>query len=389
MDNKASKRAGILVTQQTGPEGFKAFVPNPLPPEPPLQYDGQMNYWVEKANRALGRLDGLSYAIPNPELFLYMFVRKEAVLSSQIEGTQASLADLLEFEGQGENDPGSADVEEVSNYVKAIDYGLKRLDTLPLSNRLIKEIHSILLQGTRGWNKSPGEFRHSQNWIGGTMPGNARFVPPPCNELDPCMNDLEKFIHDENTPTLVKAGLAHAQFETIHPFLDGNGRMGRLLITLILCNDKVLEKPLLYLSLFFKKHREEYYERLNAIRRGGDWEGWIKFYLQGVFETSTQATTAAKQIMDLQTKHQQLIAGTGRAAGTGSRLLALLYQHPHVTVQFVSQKLLLSAPSSRSAIQNFERLGILREVTGKRRDRHYRYEDYLAIIQEGTELDKE
>lgn len=387
MLTKASPRTGKLVVQQTGSDGFSAFIPKPLPPDPPLIYDDELNNLVEKANRALGRLDGATYILPNPDLFLYMYVKKEAVLSSQIEGTQASLADLLEYEG-GEDDSKSDDVKEVSNYVAAMRYGIERLKELPLSLRLIKEIHAELLQGTRGGHKAPGEFRTSQNWIGGTMPSNARFVPPPAHEVLPCMGDLEKFLHDEknSTPALIKAGLAHAQFETIHAFLDGNGRVGRLLITFILCHDKIIEKPLLYLSLYFKKYRDEYYERLTAIRRDGDWEGWIKFYLRGVYEISQQATEAAKLIMDLQVINRYLVNSLGKASPTAIRLLDMLYEHPIVAVSFVSRKLKLSSPASRRAIENLQSLGMLKEISGRKRDRLYAYEAYLNIIKEGTEL---
>lgn len=390
MLTKASPRAGKLVVQQTGPDGFSAFIPNSLPPDPPLVYDDEIKNLVEKANRALGRLDGATYMLPNPDLFLYMYVRKEAVLSSQIEGTQASLADLLEYEGdvEEESTSDSDDVKEVSNYVAAMDYGLERLKELPLSLRLIKEIHAKLLEGTRGGNKAPGEFKTSQNWIGGTMPSNARFVPPPAHEVLRCMGDLEKFLHDENniTTPLIKAGLAHAQFETIHPFLDGNGRVGRLLITFILCHDKVIEKPLLYLSLYFKQYRDEYYERLTAIRRDGDWEGWIKFYLRGIYEISKQATTAAKLIMDLQANHRAMVNTLGKASPTAMRLLDLLFHQPFVSVSSVTKKLELTSPPARKAINNLEKLDILKEISGKRRDKLYVYEPYMSIIREGTEL---
>lgn len=388
MLTKASLRAGTLVTQQRGVEGYKAFIPKPLPPNPPLKFDDEIKELEEKANRAIGRLDGATYILPNPDIFLYMYVRKEAVLSSQIEGTQASLVDLLEVEGKAESLSSPDDVKEISNYVKAMNHGLKRLEKLPLSLRLIKEIHAILLTGTRGGHKQPGEFRKSQNWIGGTYPGNASFVPPPPHEVILCMGGLEKFLHDQNdrTPTLIKAGLAHAQFETIHPFLDGNGRIGRLLITFILCSKKVLEKPLLYLSLFFKQHRDEYYERLMAIRRDGDWEGWIKFYLHGVWEISRQATETAKRIMDLEVAHRQQVQILGRSAPNALRLLAMLYQQPIVTSPFVAKRLELSAPAARSAIGNLEKIGLLKEISGKKRDRVYLYDPYLAILRDGTEI---
>jgi Fic family protein len=386
MFTEVSPRGGRLVVQQKGVDGYSAFVPNPLPPNPPLQIDDEMSRLMERANRALGRLDGCTYTLPNPDLFLYMYVRKEAVLSSQIEGTQASLDDLLEFEGEIESKSSQDDINEVSNYVDAMNYGLERLRKLPLSLRLIREIHARLMKGIRGGHKNPGEFRSSQNWIGGTRPGNAAFVPPPAHEVLPCLGNLEKFLHDDTVPPLLKAGLAHAQFETIHPFLDGNGRMGRLLIAFILCHDQVLEKPLLYLSLFFKKHRQEYYERLNAVRRDGDWEGWIKYYLQGVYEISKQATDAAKAIMDLMARDRQKTAGLGKAAPTALTLLELLYRRPYVTIPYVVKELGISSPAASKAVNNLAALGILKEVSGKKRDRVFLHDSYLAIIREGTEL---
>ncbi len=385
MFSEVSPRGGKLVVQQQGPEGYSAFVPNPLPPTPSLQIDDELGRLMEHANRALGRLDGSTYTLPNPELFLYMYVRKEAVLSSQIEGTQASLADLLEHEGGIDGGSSPDDIQEVSNYVAAMNYGLERLRELPLSLRLIREIHERLMRGLRGGHKSPGEFRTTQNWIGGTRPGNAAFVPPPAHEVLPCLGELEKFLHDESIPPLLKAGLAHAQFETIHPFLDGNGRMGRLLITLLLCHDQVLQKPLLYLSLFFKEHRQEYYERLNAVRRDGDWEGWLKYYLLGVAEISKQATDAAKSIMDLMTTDRQKIAGLGKAALSALQLHALLYQRPFITITVVSRELGISKPSAGKAVSNLVTLGILSEVSGKKRGRVFRYKPYLDIIMAGTE----
>ncbi len=385
---KASPRAGKLIVQQKGPEGYRAFIPHPLPFDHPLESDYEMNDLLEKANRALGRLDGATYILPNPDLFLYMYVRKEAVLSSQIEGTQASLSDLLEYENDIKEKSSPDDVQEVSNYVAAMNYGLDRLKKLPLSLQLIKEIHAKLMRGIRGGHKAPGEFRTTQNWIGGTMPSNANFVPPPPHEVLSCMGNLEKFLHNSKNsiPSLIKAGLAHAQFETIHPFLDGNGRIGRLLITFILCHDAVLEKPLLYLSLYFKQHRDEYYERLMAIRRKGDWEGWIKFYLRGIFEISKQATEAAKAIMNLQIEHRKQINSLGRTSANSLRLLDLLYQKPLIKVPKVAINLGLSQPAARKAINNLQELKILTEISGKRRDRVYFYESYMGIIMEGTEL---
>lgn len=388
MLKQTSQRAGQVIVQQQGPEGFSAFIPRLLPPEPPLQFDTEMQHLLEKANRALGRLDGATYMLPNEELFLYMFVRKEAVLSSQIEGTQASLAELLEYEQQSSEDHPREDIKEVSNYVKAMYWGLERLAKLPISIRLIRGIHNLLLAETRGGQRSPGEFRKSQNWIGGTRPGDAQFVPPPPHLILELMSNLEKFIHHppDMMPSVIKAGIAHAQFETIHPFLDGNGRIGRLLITLMLCQEKVLEKPLLYLSLFFKKNRPAYYEALNAIRQHGDWEGWIKFYLQGIFEVSQQATEAARSIFNLQISHQERVAQLGRGAHTARQLLDRLYQFPFITVNQAAEALRVSAPTARLAINNLEKSGILKEISGKLRDRQYEYQPYLDIIREGTEL---
>lgn len=386
MFTEVSPRGGRLVVQQKGVDGYSAFVPNPLPPKPPLLIDDEMSRLMERANRALGRLDGCTYSLPNTDLFLYMYVRKEAVLSSQIEGTQASLDDLLEYEGEIVGKSSPDDINEVSNYVDAMNYGLERLRELPLSLRLIGEIHARLMAGIRGGHKSPGEFRTSQNWIGGTRPGNAAFVPPPAHAVLPCLGDLEKFLHDETVPPLLKAGLAHAQFETIHPFLDGNGRMGRLLISFMLCHDQVLEKPLLYLSLFFKKYRQEYYERLNAVRRDGDWEGWIKYYLQGVYEISKQATDAAKAIMDLMAQDRQKAAGLGKASPTALALLDMLYRRPYVTIPYVARELGISPPAASKAVNNLASLDILTEVSGKKRDRVFLHESYLSIIREGTEL---
>lgn len=385
MNKQISDRAGHWVVQQSGAEGFSAFIPKKLPPDPPLQYDDELLELLEQARGALGRLDGATSVLPNPDLFLFMYVRKEAVLSSQIEGTQASLSDLIEYEDIGSEKSQPDDVQEVSNYVNAMNYGIERLVTLPLSLRLIREIHERLLHGTRGSTKAPGEFRTSQNWIGGTRPSNARFVPPPPQQVVACMGDLESFLQNRELrmPALVRSGLAHAQFETIHPFLDGNGRVGRLLITLILIHEKVLQKPLLYLSLYFKKYRDEYYERLNAIRRMGDWEAWLKFYLRGVHEISLQAVDAAREILLLQEKDRSEIIQLGRAAGSAMQLFELIFRKPIVTVNSVAKALSLSLPAARNAINNLEQLGILKEVSGKQRDRKYLYEKYFTIITSG------
>ena len=379
---------GTYVTSSTAGESFRAFVPNPLPPDPLLHLEDEDHDLTEKANRALGRLDGATLLLPDASLLLYFYVRKEAVLSSQIEGTQSSLSDLLMHEHDLAPGIPLDDVQEVSNYVAAMDHGLKRLreDDFPLSLRLIREVHRVLLSKGRGSDKDPGEFRRSQNWIGGTRPGNARYVPPPPDRVVRCMGELEKFLHDQpqRTPVLTKAALAHVQFETIHPFLDGNGRLGRLLITLVLCAEGALREPLLYLSLYFKQHRQEYYDHLQRVRLEGDWIGWLRFFLEGVRETAQQAADAAGRIVDLFDRDRQRIEGLGRKAGSAHRLHELLRRHPITTTPAASQQLALTAPTVRSALGSLEKLGIVREITGKQRDRVYVYHGYVSILEEGT-----
>jgi Fic family protein len=343
---------------------------------------------LEQANRALGRLDGLSRLLPDTSLFIYHFVRKEALLSSQIEGTQSSLADLLLYE-QAETPTGLlADVEEVSSYVAALQHGLQRLaGGFPLSLRLLREIHEVLLATGRGSTKLPGEFRRSQNWIGGSRPGNARFVPPPPERLMECLGALEKFLHDEprRTPTLIKAALAHVQFETIHPFLDGNGRLGRLLITLLLCAEGALAEPTLYLSLYFKQERSAYYDHLQRVREDGTWEEWLSFFLTGVNSAATQAVQTATAMLELFARDRQRIAGLGRVAGSVLRVHEYLQRRPLTTVSKAGVELGLTAPTVRVAFQHLQALGLVREVTGKLRDRVFSYEGYLALLAEGTE----
>ncbi len=370
-------------------ESYRAYLPAPLPPEPPLAIDAKLQGQLERAHLAIGRLDGISAVLPDTALFLYFYVRKEALLSSQIEGTQSSLSDLLLFEGEQTPEVSVDDVREVSNYVAAMDHGLRRMrqDNFPLSLRLIREMHAILLRDGRGAAKDPGEFRRSQNWIGGSRPGNARFVPPPPEEVMACLGALEKFLHDdpEPTPLLIKAALAHVQFETIHPFLDGNGRMGRLLITLLLCGEGALHEPLLYLSLYFKTHREAYYDWLQRVRETGDWEGWLGFFLTGVEETAEGATETARRILALFETHRRHIAQAGKAAATGQRLHEYMQKKPIFTVAQAMQGLDMSAPAIGAAIRRMEPLGIVRETTGKKRDRVYSYAPYLAILSEGAE----
>jgi Fic family protein len=380
--------AGRYVVTGVGGERVDAFVPAPLPPQPALDLAGDLQPRLEQAHLALGRLDGLSALLPDPSLFLYSYVRKEAVLSSQIEGTQSSLADLLLFELDEAPGVPFDDVVEVSNYVGALTHGLTRLrGGFPLSNRLIREIHGVLLSRGRGSGKSPGEFRRSQNWIGGSRPGNAVFVPPPYTEVEPCMASLEGFLHAEGDglPVLVRAGLAHVQFETVHPFLDGNGRVGRLLIALLLCHAGVLREPLLYLSLYFKQHRPRYYELLGHVRRDGDWEVWLAFFLDGVRVTAEGAVSAAQRLSARFTGDRERIMPTGRRAGSVLRVFDALKARPVSSLQQVSRISGLSFPTAGSAMDVLVSLGIAREMTGRRRNRVFAYDAYLAILNEGTE----
>jgi Fic family protein len=363
---------------------YKAFVPKPLPPDPPLQLDDELIQLLSQAAMALGRLDGTSATLPNVDLFVAMYVNKEAVLSSQIEGTQASLIDVLAFEADAAFPENPQDIEEVINYINALNYGLERLNTLPLSLRLIREIHHLLLQGVRGADRHPGEFRTSQNWIGhlgGTI-GTAKFVPPAPEDMNKALSDLEKFIHAETTlPTLLKVGLVHAQFETIHPFLDGNGRMGRLLITFILCCEDILRKPLLYLSHFFNMHKLEYYEYLQRIRDEGNWELWLKFFLRGVNEVAQQATMTALNIVQLREKHRNIIASRfPHSAGSAYQLLEYLHKRPIITVNGVAKVTDLSYSNANRLVMKFQELGLLRKMDTFQRNRRFIYSDYLAMF---------
>lgn len=373
--------------KQPGPEHYHSFIPAPLPPNPPIQYDEQLQALTEKASRALGRLDSITIHLPNPQMLLYTYIRKEAVLSSQIEGTQSSLSDLLLFENAETPGVPVSDVREVSNYVAALEYGLKRLKELPISLRLIKEIHAILLKGGRDSNKEPGEFRRSQNWIGGSRPGNAKFVPPPPHEVVPALGALEKFIHGESvqTPTLIKAGLVHAQFESIHPFLDGNGRLGRLLIPFIMIAEGVISSPLLYLSLYFKVRRTEYYETLQLVRTDGDWEGWLKFYLDGVAEVANQASDTISKLVDVFKKHNDVIEGLGRARFTALKVHELFKKKCILSLPVISNELGISFPAANKSIEKLQQLGFVKEITGKQRHRVFSYEPYLQMLQEGME----
>lgn len=376
---------GYRQPQRSPGESFSSFVPRPLPPEPPLELSG-LERELEEANRALGRLDGIGMILPDVELMIYFYVRKEAVLSSQIEGTQSSLSDLLLFEETGIAQVPRDDVREVSNYVAALDHGLNRIKgALPLSLRLIRELHEILLRTGRGSEREIGTFRRSQNWVGGTRPGNAAFVPPPPTEVMPLLDSFEKFLHDSSTPPLLKAALAHVQFETIHPFLDGNGRVGRLLIPLLLFSEGALSFPLLYLSLFFKQHRDVYYQHLQAVRLEGDWEAWISFFLEGVRTTATAAVGAARSILSIFKEDRDRIGSLGRAAGSALRVHEEFQRHPLLAPSELVSSLSLSLPTILRSLAALEKLGIIGETTGRRRDRLYAYTRYLTILAEGTE----
>lgn len=374
-------RSGEYVKQ---PGNYRAFIPAPLPPDPPVAMDAELTRLLSDADRSLGRLDGIGSVLPNPDLFVAMYVRQEAVLSSQIEGTQSTLEDVLQFEVDAKGADLPKDVEEVVNYVSAMNYGLKRLEELPLSLRLIREIHSELLKGVRGQNRAPGEFRKTQNWIGpkGADLSSATFVPPPVPQMLEALDKFEKFLHDDSHPVLINTALAHAQFETIHPFLDGNGRVGRLLITFLLCQRKVMHRPLLYLSHYLRAHRAEYYDRLMAIRNDGNWEGWLKFFLRGVEEVSGQSIETARRIFALRDEEAKIITkAMGSTAGGALRLLDYLYEQPITNVRAVERHLGLSFVTAGKLIEQFVKLEILKETTGGLRNRRYAYSRYLDLFE--------
>jgi Fic family protein len=382
------KTGDYLTISTVGGETCKAFVPHPLPPEPSLKLDPAIQEQEDKALLALGRLDSVSTLLPDTSLFLYMYIRKEAVLSSQIEGTQSSLSDLMLFESESSPGVPLDDVQEVSNYVAAITHGMSRLrDGFPMSLRLIKEIHGVLLSKGRGSEKDPGEFRRSQNWIGGSRPGNARFVPPPPDRMSDCMGALEKFLHDDpaKTPVLLKAALSHVQFETIHPFLDGNGRLGRLLITLLLCAEGALSEPLLYLSLYFKTHRDDYYNHLQNVRDNGDWESWLRFFLSGVRETAEQAVQTAKILVRQFEEDRKKIQPLGKATGSALRVHHVLQQSPIISITNVARKTGLSFPTARASLIKLEELGIVSVLPKKGRSQLYGYTQYISLLSQGTE----
>jgi Fic family protein len=374
-------RAGRYIQQ---PKGYRAFLPQPLPPDPPVQVEGELQVLLSQADRALGRLDGSIQTLPNADLFVYMYVRKEAVLSSQIEGTQSSLQDVLAAEAKIFSPDRPQDVDEVVNYVRAMNYGLNRLSSLPVSVRLIREIHAELMRGVRGEHLTPGELRRSQNWIGpaGCTLNEATFVPPPPHEVPEQLSELERFLHsDAQLPLLIKIGLAHAQFETIHPFLDGNGRVGRLLITFLLCEQQVLLKPVLYLSHYFKGQRQQYYEQLQSVRDLGTWEAWLSFFLRGVIEVSREASETARKILILREDHRRAITEhLGRTAANGYRVLDHLYQHPIVSVTEVQEVIGTTYQAANELVAKFVDIGVLTEITGQSRNRRFMYRSYINLF---------
>jgi Fic family protein len=379
VNEPGSARAGRLIRQ---PESYRAFIPAPLPPDPPLRFDSRLATVLAEASTALGRLDGVVATLPNPELFVAMYVRREAVLSSQIEGTQSTLDDVLAFEVDSDRSKLPSDIEEVVNYVKAMNYGLARLDSLPLSLRLLREIHALLLADVRGSDKSPGEFRRTQNWISGGPHGlaDAVFIPPPPHEMMAALDNLERFLHDPGgLDPLITCALAHAQFETIHPFLDGNGRVGRLLITFLLCHRNVLQRPVLYLSHYLKQHRATYYDRLMAVRNAGDWESWLQFFLTGVAEVAHEAEQTARRIVEFResVRHQAQSAGMSANIFT---LIDWLFKQPMVTVNAARDYLAVSFPAANAMISELRRIGVLSEVTGGRRNRMFRFDPYLDLF---------
>ena len=387
MTNGQNQRLGAYVETSAGGERVLAYVPTPLPPKPALEL-GRFMHVYERAMAAVGRLDGVTTILPSTPLFLYMYVRKEALLSSQIEGTQSSLSDLLLFENHEAPAVELDDVTEVSNYVAAIEHGVSRMrGGFPLSLRLIREMHEILLKSGRGAAKQPGEFRRSQNWIGGTRPGNALFVPPPPHRVMDCLGALETFIHTDTAdlPLLVKAALVHVQFETIHPFLDGNGRLGRLLITFLMCERRILREPLLYLSLFFKQNRQTYYEHLQAVREHGAWEAWVAFFLRGVTETAEQGTQTAQSLLRLFSNDRGRVEQLGRPAATALRLHQFFQRRGLTTIPDASRHLGLSQPTVTSAIAHLRALGIVRETTGRQRGKVFVYGAFLGLLSEGTD----
>jgi Fic family protein len=382
---------GERVRVTTRPEAFEAFLPNPLPPNPPLEMTGERSERIGQANRAIGRLDGLVSILPT-NLFRYQYIRKEALLSSQIEGTQSSLSDLLLFESRERPGAPLNDVLEVANYVAALEHGLQRIrDGFPVSSRLIREVHARLLASGRGSHQTPGEFRRSQNWIGGSRPGSAVYVPPPHQEIPRLIGDLERFLHGETpdagrVPLLLRAAMAHVQFESIHPFLDGNGRVGRLLVTLLLCDAEALSQPLLYLSLFLKENRDRYYELLQRVRLEGEWEEWVDFFLDGVTRTADQAAATARRLLDLfEEDRHRIEEALGRSTGSALQVHELMKRSPLVTVASANRELAITRPTVASSLERLTDIGLTRELDSPGRSRVYVYDAALAILAEGTE----
>jgi Fic family protein len=382
------RQTGEIVRVGSGEDAFGAFLPAPLPPAPPLELSAADHSLLERASRSLGKLDAMASLLPNMALFIYAYVRKEALVSSQIEGTQSSFSDLLLYESDQAPGVPIEDVREVSDYIAALDHGLDRLrGGFPLSLRLLREIHGVLLRGGRGSHKTPGQFRRSQVWIGGSRPGNARFVPPPIDKVGECMGALEKFLHGDpvETPTLLKAALAHVQFETIHPFLDGNGRLGRLLITFLLCAEGALSAPILYLSLYFKSHRQEYYDRLQRVRTHGDWEGWVRFFLDGVISTSEEAISTTRRILALFDKTRRDLEKLGRSSASAFRVHEYLQKKPITGVRELAKELKLTYPTVAGALERMKQQRIVKELTGFKRNRVFAYAPYVELLSEGTE----
>lgn len=380
---------GELLKQGKGTAAFRAFCPRPLPPEPELRFDARLKRILSKADQTLGRLDGLSSVLPHPDLLIDFYIRKEAVLSSQIEGTQSTLSELLLFELEAAEN-ASDDVREVSNYVAAMQHGLARLmDDFPLSGRLLREMHRILLRIGRGSDRTPGEFRVSQNWIGGTRPGNALFVPPPVAEMQRALDQFESFMNDDAAefPVLIQCALLHLQFETIHPFLDGNGRLGRLLMTLLLVERGVLSQPLLYLSLYLKQHKQRYYGLLQKVRMQGDWEEWVEFFLEGVITTSERAVRLAKEILELFRRDESRLQDLGTRRGSALSVMRVLQRSPYVSTRSVVKRSGLAFGTVSTVLDTFCEMGLLVELTGKERGRIFGYREYLDLLDEGTEIE--
>jgi len=385
--SQSKNRLGIYLTSSVAGETVRAFIPPPLPPVPELEIRG-LHQQLDRANQGLGRLNGMTKLLPDVRFLLYLYVRKEAIVSSQIEGTQSSFTDLLLFENEAATNVPVQDVEEVSNYVAAMQHGLRRLRAgFPLSLRLIREIHAILLRGGRGANKTPGEFRRTQNWIGGSRPGNASFVPPPPERLMECLDSLERFLHDDRhrLPVVVDAGLVHVQFESIHPFLDGNGRVGRLLITLLLCAKGALSEPLLYPSLYLKTHRSQYYDLLQRVRTEGAWEDWLAFFLDGIADAAQEAADTAQQTLSLFVKDREKIQRLGRGAPSALRIQELMQRNPFLRIGAAAKALKLTIPTVTNALNHLVQLGIVKEISGKQRDRIFAYSRYVNMVSKGTE----